>query len=297
MIESLSRAIAALAGHGLLPETLAHPFMIRAMLAALLAAPLLGAASPLVVAKRLAFFSSTLGHAALTGVAVALLLGEGIERPYAGIFGFTLLMALAITYVRRHSRLPADTIVGVFLAFSLGLGISLLVAVSRRFNIHQIEAVLFGSIVTVTDLDLAILGGVALFATAFLLPIYNDLLLGSLDPVLAQARGVRVVALEYLFMVALTLVIAASIKIIGALLVEALVIVPAASARNVAWNMRSYFALSCLFALLGTQAGLLIGAAFPVPSGAAIVLALAALFFLTFLIRIVFFLDRSGKFR
>ncbi|RME54338.1 MAG: metal ABC transporter permease [Deltaproteobacteria bacterium] len=287
MGESLTRAIGHLAESGILPEVFAHPFMIRAVLAALIAAPLFGAFSPIVVAKRLAFFSSTLGHAALSGVAVALLLGEPLDRPYVGIFGFTLLMALAITYVRRHSGLPADTIVGVFLAFGLGLGICLLVAVSRRFNIHQIEGVLFGSLVTVTELDLLLLGGIALIAVTILVAIYNDLVLGSLDPILAASRGVRVVWIEYLFMVTLTLVIAASIKIIGALLVEALVIVPAAAARNVASNMRGYFLWSCLFALLGAQGGLLAGALLPVPSGAAIVLALAAVFFLTLLVRLL----------
>ena len=124
-----------------------------------LLAPLLGGISHLVVARRLSFFSAALGQAALTGLTIGMLLGEPLNAAYGGIFGFCLLSALAMVYVKRHAALPPDTLVGVFLSLTLGLGICLLVAVTKRFNIHQIEAVMFGSLLTVTDLDLALLAG------------------------------------------------------------------------------------------------------------------------------------------
>jgi len=287
MLEALYEWVASLAERGYLPESLRHSFMARALLASLILAPLLGSISPLVVTKRLAFFSAALGHSALAGVAIGIVLGGTLERPYVGVFGFSLLMAVGVTYLRQRSGLPPDTIIGVFLSFSLGLGICLLVLVTERFDIHQIEAVLFGSIVTVTDRDLLILLAVAVVTLGLLIPIFNGLFLASLDPALAQARGVRVLRNEYLFMILLTLVVVASIKMTGALLVEALVIVPAAAARNVARSLRGYFLWSTAFSLAGTQAGLALSASgFRVPTGAAIVLCLTVLFLVTFLGRV-----------
>lgn len=113
--------------------------------------------SHLVVARRLAFFSAALGQAALTGLAIGIVLGEPLNAAYGGIFGFCFLSVLAMVYVRRRASLPSDTLIGVFLSMSLGLGICLWVAVTKRFNIHQVEAVMCGSLLTVTDADLALM--------------------------------------------------------------------------------------------------------------------------------------------
>jgi zinc transport system permease protein len=255
--------------------------MVRGILAALLVSPILGGVSHLVVTKRLAFFSAALGNAALTGLTIGITLGESIERPYGGIFGFCLLVAVGMVYVRRRSRLSPDTLVGVFLALTLGLGICLLVAATQRFNIHQIQAVMFGDILTVTDRDLAILLLVGAVVGAILFRTYNQHLFAALDPSLAQSAGVRVVFLEYLFVVLLTISIVASLKIIGAFLVEALVIVPAAAAKNLSRGISGYLAWSIALATAGSVSGLLVSSAFPVPSGGAIVLALAVVYFIT----------------
>src|SRR6185436_4156688 len=102
------------------------------------------------------------------------------NAPYAGIFGFCLLSAILMVYVKRRSSLPPDTLIGVFMALTLGLGICLLVAATKQFNIHQIEAVMFGSLLTVTDTDLLILLVVATLVLAALARYYNTLLLDSL---------------------------------------------------------------------------------------------------------------------
>ena len=88
---------------------------------------------------------------------IGLLLGEPLNAPYGGMFGFCLLSTLAMVYVKRHATLPPDTLIGVFHALTLGLGLCLLVALTRQFNVHQVESVLFGSLLTVTDGDLALL--------------------------------------------------------------------------------------------------------------------------------------------
>ena len=273
--------LAALAGRGVLPEVFRYAFFARGLLAVFLLAPLLGGMSHVVVARRLSFFSAALGQAALTGLTIGLVLGEPLDAAYGGIFGFCFLSALAMVYVKRHASLPPDTLVGVFLAMSLGIGICLLVAVTKRFNIHQVEAVMFGSLLTVTDTDLALLLGIGTAVALVLGLVYNQLLLDSVDPSLGRVSGVPSAFVDYLFVMLLTAAIVVSLKVIGALLVEAMVVVPAAAARNLARTTRSYLVLSIVTAVAAGVGGLFISSRLLVPSGGAVVLAMSALFFVT----------------
>jgi zinc transport system permease protein len=258
-----------------------YPFLVRGFISVILLAPLLGGISHLVVARRMAFFSAALGQAAITGVCVGLLLGEPLNAPYGGMFGFCLLSTLAMVYAKRRSKLPPDTLIGVFLALTLGLGLCLLVAVTRQFNVHQVEAILFGSLLTVTDADLVLLVIAAIGLVVLLFRHYNDLLLDSLSTPLATVRGINSAYLEYGFAIVLTIAILVSLKVIGALLVEALIVVPAAAARNVATGTRSYLLWSVLVAFVAGAGGLLISTRLLVPTGGAVVLALSLIFFLT----------------
>lgn len=280
-MDALYAWLAELAKRGSLPKVFEYPFITRGILAVLLIAPLLGGISHLVVARRMAFFSTALGQAALTGLTVGLVLGEPISAPYGGIGGFCLLSGVAMVWVKRRSRLPPDTLIGVFLALTLGLGICLLVAATRRFNIHQIESVMFGSLLTVTDLDLLLLLLVGVVVWVVLARFYNALLLDSLHRPLARVAGVDDTLLEYLFVVLLTCAIVVSLKVIGALLVEALVVVPAAAGRNLARSTRGYLAWSVTAALISGVAGMFVSTLWSVPTGGAVVLCLAALFFVT----------------
>jgi zinc transport system permease protein len=273
--------LAGLAARGVLPEVFQYAFFVRGLVSVCLLAPLLGGMSHLVVARRLSFFSAALGQAALTGLTIGIVLGEPLDAAYGGIFGFCFLSALVMVYVKRHAALPTDTLVGVFLAMSLGLGICLLVAVTKRFNIHQVEAVMFGSLLTVTDTDLALLLGIGAVITLVLGVVYNKLLLDSLDPSLGRVSGVPSAFVDYLFVMLLTAAIVVSLKIIGALLVEAMVVVPAAAARNLARTTRSYLVTSVLTALVAGVGGLFISTRLLVPSGGAVVLAMSVLFFVT----------------
>lgn len=280
-MSALYDQLAALAARGAIPEIFQYAFFVRGLLSVLLLAPLLGGLSHLVVARRLAFFSAALGQAALTGLTIGIVLGEPLNAAYGGIFGFCFLSALAMVYVRRHSSLPPDTLIGVFLALSLGLGICLLVAVTKRFNIHQVEAVMFGSLLTVTDADLALLLVLGVVIAVVLALVYNQLLLDSLDPALGRVSGVSTRFVDYLFVMLLTAAIVVSLKLIGALLVEAMVVVPAAAARNLARTTRGYLGLSVLLALVAGVSGLFISSRLLVPSGGAVVLAMSGLFFVT----------------
>lgn len=274
--------LAQLADRGTLPEVFHYAFFVRGLLSVVLLAPLLGGMSHLVVARRLSFFSAALGQAALTGLTIGLVvLGEPLNGAYGGIFGFCFLSALVMVYVKRHAALPSDTLVGVFLSLTLGLGICLLVAVTKRFNIHQVEAVMFGSLLTVTDTDLAVLLATGIVIAVVFCVIYNQLLLDSLDVALARVSRVPSAFLDYLFVMLLTAAIVVSLKVIGALLVEAMVVVPAAAARNLARTTRAYLLFSIATAFVAGVGGLFISSRLLVPSGGAVVLAMSAIFFVT----------------
>lgn len=286
-LDALRQAIQHLAEHGHLPASLAYGFVVNAVLAGLVIGPVLGGLGTLVVVKRLAFFSEAVGHAALTGAAIGILLGEPYTGPYGSLFAYCTLFGLLLNYLRNRTGLSPDTLIGVFLAVSLSLGASLLLVLSGRVNIHILENVLFGSVLTVDSNDLVVLIGVATLVTALTVPLYNRFMLASFNPQLASVRGVRVKLLDYLFVVLVTLVTVASVKVIGAILVGALLIIPAAAARLLSVSLRGFFWLSVLIATLSTQVGILlpIGLELPVPSGAAIILTAGTLFALAALVR------------
>lgn len=276
--------VGELARRGVLPSDFQYPFLIRGFFCVLVLAPVLGGLSHLVVTRRMAFFSAALGQAALTGVAIGLLLGEPLNAPYGGMFGFCLLATLVMVFVKRHATLPPDTLIGVFHALTLGLGLCLLVAVTRQFNVHQVESVLFGSLLTVTDADLLLLLTVGVSVAILLARQYNRLLLDSLNQPLASVSGADSAFLEYFFAILLTVAIVVSLKIIGALLVEALVVVPAAAARNLARGTRSYLIWSVAIAFLAGAGGLGISTQLRVPTGGAVVLAVSTIFFVTLIV-------------
>jgi len=262
-------------------QTLWLDFVQRALVAVALAAPMLGLLSPLVLARRLAFFSAALGQAVLTGVSLGVLLGEPVDAPWASVLGFSLLCGVALVFVRRRSSLPSDTLVGVLLAFTLGLGVLLLVVVTKRFNVHQLEAAMFGSVLTVTRGDLAVLAATLLVTLGGLGWWHNALLVDALDARTAAARRLPSAALEYALVVLLTLVIVASVKVLGALMVEAMLLVPAAAGRNVARSVAGLTVASVAVAMVSGVGGVLVSAQLNAPSGAAIVLLLAACFVVT----------------
>ena len=272
---------------GYLPEALAYGFVVNALLAGLMIGPVLGGLGTLVVVKRFAFFSEAVGHAALTGVAIGILLGEPYTGPYGSLFGYCLLFGILLNFLRNRTGLSPDTLIGVFLSVSLALGASLLLMLAGKINGHILENVLFGSVLTVSGQDLVVLGIVAILVLALALPLYNRIMLASFNPQLAAVRGVAVKTLDYLFVVLVTLVTVAAVKVIGAILVGALLVIPAAAARLVSQSLKGFFFLSVLIATISTLFGILLPIVFdlPVPSGAAIILVAGLCFALAALAR------------
>jgi len=291
-MDAIYSFIASLAQSGILPEIFEHSFMVRGLLAAILIGPVLGGLGTMVVAKKLSFFTQTIGNAAMTGVAIGLLIGEPLDQTYGGLYGFCLLVALVMTFLKNRTRVASDTVIGVILAQTLGIGIIMLVLVTKQFNIHQVESVLFGSLITLSDKDLLILLINAALATVIGLKIFNRSMLVSFNPVVARSRGFNPVLLDYLFVSVLTMVVVASLKLAGSLLVLVLIVVPAAGAQNIASSLKSFFWISTGLSTASTVFGLLLSGYLPVPTGGCIVLVSSVIFYGTLLLRPLF--GRSG---
>jgi zinc transport system permease protein len=274
----IREAIRGWAEAGYLPATLSYGFVVNALMAGLVIGPVLGGLGTLVVIKRFAFFSEAV---------LGILLGEPYTGPYGSLFGYCLLFGVLLNYLRNRTGLAPDTLIGVFLSVSLALGASVLLVLSGRINVHILENVLFGSVLTVNGQDIVVLAVVGVLTAALTFPCYNRLILSSFNPQLAAVRNVPTRLLDYIFVVLVTIVTVASVKVIGAILVGALLVIPAACAKLLCTSLRSFFWLSVAIATGCTMAGILIPIelGLPVPSGAAIILAAGAVFILAACLR------------
>ncbi|MBQ3437442.1 MAG: metal ABC transporter permease [Fusobacterium sp.] len=290
MFENLRLYIISLAEQGSIPEAFKYGFVINAIICALLIGPILGAIGTMVVAKKMAFFSEAVGHAAMTGIAIGVILGEPFSAPYISLFTYCILFGLIINYTKNRTKMASDTLIGVFLAMSIALGGSLLIFVSGKVNSHALESILFGSILTVNDNDIYILIVAAIIITIVLIPFLNKMLLASFNPSLASVRGVNVKLIEYVFIVIVTIITIASVKIVGSILVEALLLIPAASAKNLSKSIKGFVGYSIIFSLISCLLGIYLPIYFAIsiPSGGAIILIASTIFVITTVIKMIF---------
>lgn len=285
----LRAEIQALAAAGTIPDAFQYAFVINALICACLIGPILGGVGTMVVTKRLAFFSQAVGQAALTGVALGIILGEPMTAPYVTLFGFCILFGLVLNFTKNRTRMSTDTLIGVFLSISIAVGASLLIFVASKINVHIVDQVLFGSILTVNDLDMTILAVISAIVSVLGTLRFNRMLMASFNPQLAHVRGVNVVFLDYLFILMITVITVASVKIIGAMLVEALLLIPAAAARIVTRSIRGFFICTILISTFSCVVGIIAPMLWnlPLPSGGSIVLVAAIFFCLATLTRLI----------
>lgn len=257
-----------------------YKFMVNAFIAVLFIAPLMGVLGTMAVNNKMAFFSDALGHSALTGVALGVLLG--VKNEMIALIAFGVLLALIITKVKNAGVSSADTVISVFSSASIALG---LLVLSYGGGFEKYNAYLVGDILSITPSELAALLLVFVAVIVIWCLIYNKLLIISINRELAASRGIKTALYENIFVVVVAVVVMFSIKWIGILLINSLLILPAASARNLASNSRRYLALSVVISLIGSISGLLCSFYFGISAGAAIVTLLAAVFFVTYLFR------------
>ena len=260
----------------MLLELLALPFFQRALLVGLLLGLLMALMGVFVVLRRLSFFSDAIGHSTLTGIAIGILLNI---NPFISGIIFACLIAIGITWARRYSKLPIDTVLGVSFPAAVALGI-ILVQLTPGYQ-TDLLAFLFGDILTVSTLDIAISGGLCLIVAAVLLGTGKALVTIALDESLAQAEGIAVFWHEIFFLVLLAAVIAMAIKLVGIVLVTAMLVIPAATAQNMAWSLATMFCFSAACSLGAVLIGMLLSATLGIPSGPTIVLVAGGLFALS----------------
>jgi zinc transport system permease protein len=241
-----------------------YPWQVNGLLAVVLVCLICGAVGSLIVSNRMAFFSDALAHCAFAGVALGLLVGlfagalkDGHYYQWgipATMVIFGVLVGLAIAYVREKTTLANDTVIGVFFAGAIGFGAMLLKALSTRAFLNP-ENFLFGDPLLVDRADSVVLFLLALVTGGLLAWVYNQFVFTSFNLSLARSRQIRVRLCNYAFIVLLALIVNLSLKTVGALLINALLIVPAATANNLARNMRQMFWLTIGLCLLVGLAG------------------------------------------
>jgi zinc transport system permease protein len=230
-----------------------HAFDVRAVIALLLVAIACGTLGSLVIGNRMAFFSDAMAHTSMAGVTLALLLlvvalnirstREADEYLWVlpiAMASVGIVVGLFIAVIQERTALSSDTVIGVFFALSLGFAGLLLPALRSKINL-ELEGILFGQLILIDDQRLLVLLGMTLLTTVIVAFKYNSFVLGSFNPSLANSRGLSVRWNNYLFVVLLALVVNLSIYAVGVLLINALLVVPAAAAANVSRNLRRMF--------------------------------------------------------
>lgn len=270
----------------LLPFEWAEPgsmfFMKNALLAILVIAPLFGLLSTMVVENKMSFFSDALGHSAFTGMAIGTLVSSAVEPLWCAVL-FAVVFALLFTWVRRRTNLASDTVIGVFSSTAIALGIFIATLGGGSFT--KFNVLLIGDILSVELVKIGLLALILLLVIVLWLVSFNQLMLSSIHPALADSRGIRVFWQEALFCVAIAVVVTVSMTWVGLLVINSLLVLPGASARNLARNMRQYHLFSLLFAIVSGIAGLMLSYYLGSSAGASITLCLAVIFAATFPLR------------
>lgn len=266
----------------LLPlEMLRWDFMKNALLAILIMGPLFGILSTMIVTGRMSFFSDALGHSAFTGIAIGCICGAAAPTVAAVIF--SLVFALLFSFVRSRSNQAADTLIGVFSSAAVALGIFIATLGGGSFT--KYNKYLIGDILSVTPGEIGMLALVLLAVLVFWVIYSNRLTLTSIHPQLASSRGIPVGLSQTIFTCAIAVVVTLSISSVGLLILNSLLVLPGAAARNVAKNLKQYHGFSVLFALIAGIGGLVVSYYWGASAGAAISLALALTFAVTFCFR------------
>ena len=267
--------------HALPFEMLRWEFMCNALLAVLLMAPLFGLMSTMIVTGRMSFFSDALGHSAFTGIAIGSIFG--MAMPIWAAVIFSLLFALLFSWVRARSNQAADTLIGVFSSSAVALGI--FVATMGGGSFTRYNKFLIGDVLSITPAEIGLLALVLVAVLIFWLFLSNRLSLTLIHPQLASSRGIPTGLAQTLFTAAVAVTVTLSISSVGLLILNSLLVLPAAAARNIARDLRQYHGLSVLFALTAGISGLTVSYYSGCSAGAAISLILAAIFALTFWLR------------
>lgn len=253
-------------------------FMKNALIAIILISPLFGLIGTMIVNNKMSFFSDALGHSALTGIAIGVVLGIG--NYMISMLLFAILFALAISGVIQSNVSSPDTVIGVFSSMGVALGIVIL---SIKGGFSKYSGYLIGDILSITPKELLTLAVTLVLILILWSLCFNKLMLSSLNSDLALSRQINVKLYKNIFVLIIALIVTVSIKWVGMLIINSLLVIPAASAKNVANDMKSYHIFSVLFSVISGLSGLILSYYIGTSAGATIVLISAIIFLFTFL--------------
>jgi len=256
-------------------------FMKNALLAILVISPLFGLLSTMVVSNRMSFFSDALGHSAFTGIAIGSLCG--LADPMWMAVLFAAVLSFLFSFVRRKTNMASDTVIGVFSSSAVALGI--FIATMNGGSFTKFNSYLIGDILSVTPEKIGFLALVLALVSLLWVLSFNRLLLTSVHPDLANSRGLKVFLWESLFSASVAIVVTVTMTWVGLLVINSLLVLPAAAARNLSRNVREYHLFSILGALVCGISGLFCSYYIGSSTGACITLLLALWFALGFCLR------------
>lgn len=258
---------------------LAIPIFLRALVAGSVLAALLGLLGVLVTARGLAYLGDGLSHAAFGGIALGMFLG--LSSPLAVAIPFTAVAAMAIGALRRRGGLRSDVAMAILFAVCFAVGIVLLKKAKRTEQTFDPESLLFGNILLVSADDLWVVLGIAAATGLFMLLAWTRIAYATFDEELARLSGIEVGWLESALLALLAAVVVASIRLAGVVLVSAFLVIPAAAGKVLGRSLGGVVGWAMLLGVFGVFGGFVAGHELEWPAGAAIVLALAALFALS----------------
>ncbi|MEQ8169089.1 MAG: metal ABC transporter permease [Candidatus Eremiobacterota bacterium] len=258
-------------------------FMKNALLAVILLSFLLGHLGAMVINRQMAFFSDAIGHAALTGLAIGVIMG--FNEPLWAMLIFSVILSLCITWLRKISFGSADTIIGLFMAFSMALGVVIL---SRGGSFNKYSKYLIGDILSITKHEIIGIILIIILMLIFWIFYFNKLFLMSINPSLAKSRDINIWFLDFLFSSLVALMVTLSIQWIGLLVINSLLILPASTARNISRNSFQYLWFSVVISLISSLSGLVASFYWGTATGATIVIFAMALFIISLVFKVKF---------
>lgn len=262
----------------LLPfEFINYVFMKNALISLILISPIFAVLGTMIVNNKMAFFSDALGHSAISGIAIGMLLG--ISNVNISMILFAIIFAVLLNHVKNKTTYGADTIISVFSSIAIAIGLAIL-AQNASFNKYQ--SYLIGDILSITNLEILYVFITFILVFVFWYFTFNKLNLISINKSIAKSRGINIELIDNIFVILIAVIVMISIRWIGILLINSLLILPAASSRNVARNMRSYHLYAVLFSLFSGISGLIISFYYNIPTGPMIVIISGLIYFATF---------------
>lgn len=261
-------------------QWISYDFMKNAFLAVLIITPLFAILGTMIVNQKMAFFSEALGHSAYTGIGIGVLFG--VANTSVSMLVFAVIFALGLNQIKRKNTVSTDTIISVFSSLGTALG---LVILSSGGNFAKYSSLLVGDILSITGKEIGLLAVVFCLTILFWVFAFNQLHTISINSSLAKSKGVKVERIEDIFAVLIAIIIMFSIRWVGILIINALLILPAASSRNLSNNMREYHLYSVILSVFSGILGLVLSYYNNTATGPTIVLVASVIFFITLLMK------------